>query len=253
MEQAALEFGSASFFLALLQIIWINILLSGDNAIVIALACRNLPDRQRQQGVFWGVLAAVVLRIGLTAFAVSLLQFPTLKLIGGLLLIYIGVQLVLPQQEDEGGQNIVGKDRLFDAIKTILIADLAMSVDNVIGVAGAARGDFSLLVFGLGLSIPLVIWGSKVVLLLIHRFSWIVTAGGGLLGYLAGEMIQTDSLLESFWSDELGWAGHELAWAGLILVVVLGKWLGARQPRQRAAEQATEQATHALAPSDSTH
>lgn len=225
VEGAAIEFGTSAFFIALLQIVWIDLLLSGDNSIVIALACRNLPPHQRRLGIFWGVSAAIILRVVLTAFAVSLLSIPMLKLVGGLLLIYIGVKLVLPQHEEDE-HNIEGKDKLFDAIKTIVIADFAMSLDNVIGVAGAAKGNFFLLIFGLALSIPLVVWGSKIVLMLISRFPIVIMIGGALLGYLAGEMIQTDPFLKDFWSQSVGLAGHELAWVGVVLVLALGKILG---------------------------
>ncbi|CAM8657827.1 TerC Membrane protein TerC, possibly involved in tellurium resistance [Burkholderiales bacterium] len=235
MEGAAIEFGTAAFFVALLQIVWIDLLLSGDNSIVIALACRNLPPNQRRLGIFWGVSAAIALRVILTAFAVTLLTIPMLKLVGGLLLLYIGVKLVLPQH-DEDEHEIDGKDRLFDAIKTIVIADFAMSLDNVIGVAGAAKGNFFLLIFGLALSIPLVVWGSKIVLMIISRFPVVIMAGGALLGYLAGEMIQTDPWLKDFWSDTVGLGGHELAWVGLALVLILGKLLARRAPPPPPAE-----------------
>jgi len=229
MEGAAIEFGTSAFFIALLQIIWIDLLLSGDNSIVIALACRNLPPHQRRLGIFWGVSAAIALRVILTAFAVSLLSIPMLKLVGGLLLIYIGVKLVLPQHEEDE-HHIEGKDKLMDAIKTIVIADFAMSLDNVIGVAGAAKGNFFLLIFGLALSIPLVVWGSKIVLMLISRFPIVIMIGGALLGYLAGEMIQTDPFLKDFWSQTVGLSGHELAWVGVVLVLALGKLLAKPKP-----------------------
>lgn len=229
-----MEFGSTAFWIALLQIIWIDLLLSGDNAIVIALACRNLPEKQRKLGIFWGVFAAVALRVVLTAFAVQLLEIPYLKTFGGLLLVWIGVKLVMPQAEDEG-HEIEAKDKLFAAIKTIVIADFAMSLDNVIAVAGAAKGSMFLLVFGLALSIPLVVWGSKIVLALMNRFSWIVVAGGGLLGYLAGEMIQSDPGIKDLWNVTLGLPAHSLAWIGVVLVIAVGKWLTWRQQRATPA------------------
>lgn len=229
-----MEFGSTAFWIALLQIVWIDLLLSGDNAIVIALACRNLPEKQRRLGIFWGVFAAVALRVVLTAFAVQLLEIPYLKTFGGLLLVWIGVKLVMPQAEDEG-HEIEAKDKLFAAIKTIVIADFAMSLDNVIAVAGAAKGSLFLLVFGLALSIPLVVWGSKIVLALMNRFSWIVVAGGGLLGYLAGEMIQSDPGFKDLWNVSLGLPAHVLAWIGVVLVIAVGKWLTWRQRRANPA------------------
>ncbi len=219
-----MEFGSTAFWIALLQIVWIDLLLSGDNAIVIALACRNLPEKQRRLGIFWGVFAAVALRVVLTAFAVQLLEIPYLKTFGGLLLVWIGVKLVMPQAEEDS-HEIEAKDKLLAAIKTIVIADFAMSLDNVIAVAGAAKGSLFLLIFGLALSIPLVVWGSKIVLALMSRFSWIVVAGGGLLGYLAGEMVQTDPGFKDLWTVTLPLPAHALAWAGVVLVIALGKWL----------------------------
>jgi YjbE family integral membrane protein len=229
-----MEFGSPAFWIALLQIVWIDLLLSGDNAIVIALACRNLPEKQRRLGIFWGVAAAIALRVVLTAFAVQMLTVPYLKTFGGLLLIWIGVKLVMPQAEEEG-HEIEGKDKLMAAIKTIVIADFAMSLDNVIAVASAAKGSMFLLIFGLALSIPLVVWGSKLVLAMMNRFSWIVVAGGGLLGYLAGEMIQTDPGFNNLWTTDLGLPAHTLAVIGVILVIAVGKFLAKRQESEREA------------------
>ncbi len=229
-----MEFGSTAFWIALLQIVWIDLLLSGDNAIVIALACRNLPEKQRRLGIFWGVTAAILLRVVLTAFAVQLLEIPYLKTFGGLLLVWIGIKLVMPQAEDEG-HEIEAKDKLLAAIKTIVIADFAMSLDNVIAVAGAAKGSMFLLIFGLALSIPLVVWGSKIVLALMNRFSWIVVLGGGLLGYLAGEMIQGDPGLKDLWTTTLAIPAHSLAWIGVVFVIALGKFLTWRQQKATAA------------------
>jgi YjbE family integral membrane protein len=226
-----MEFGSPAFWVALLQIIWIDLLLSGDNAIVIALACRNLPEKQRRLGIFWGVSAAILLRVVLTFFALQLLEIPYLKLLGGALLIWIGVKLIVPQAE-EGEHHIEAKDKLFAAIKTIVIADFAMSLDNVIAVAGAAKGSTLLLVFGLALSIPLVVWGSKIVLTLLNRFKWLIIAGGGLLGYLAGEMIQTDPALRDFWSVSLALPAHALSLAGVVLVVAIGSFITWKAKRQ---------------------
>lgn len=229
-----MEFGSTAFWIALLQIVWIDLLLSGDNAIVIALACRNLPEKQRKRGIFWGVFAAIALRVVLTAFAVQLLEIPYLKTFGGLLLVWIGVKLVMPQHEDEG-HDIEAKDKLMAAIKTIVIADFAMSLDNVIAVASAAKGSMFLLIFGLALSIPLVVWGSKIVLALMSRYSWIVVAGGGLLGWLAGEMLQADPGFKQFWNVTLALPSHSLAIIGVVLVIGLGKYLTMRQNARRAA------------------
>lgn len=177
------------------QIILIDILLGGDNAIVIALACRNLPHHMRMKGILWGTFGAIAIRVVLIGFAVTLLQVPYLKIVGGLLLLWIGVKLLA--DTDEGHGEIEGSDRLFTAIKTIVIADLVMSVDNVIAVASAAEQagehQMALVVFGILVSIPIIIWGSTLVLKLMERFPIIITFGAGLLGWLAGGMLVSDT------------------------------------------------------------
>jgi YjbE family integral membrane protein len=217
------EFVSPQFWVAALEIIVINILLSGDNAVVIALACRNLPKKQRTLGIFWGVIGAVVLRILLTFFAVQLLTLPYLQLVGAALLIWIGIKLVA---EDEGdGAEVAASDRLISAVKTVIVADLVMSVDNVIGVAGAAKGSLSLLIFGLVVSIPLVVVGSQLIMKLIERFPWIVIAGGGLLGYIAGEIATADTAVKP-WIDGSAPSLHYIAPAvGVVVVVAVGVWM----------------------------
>ena len=212
-----MEFGTPQFWLAGIEIIVINILLSGDNAVVIALACRNLPAHQRRWGVFWGAGGAIALRIVLTFFAISLLDLPWLKIIGGVLLLWIGVKLIADDGGD--GHEVKASDQLFAAVRTIVVADLVMSLDNVIGVAAAAKGSLFLLVFGLVVSIPLVIVGSQLIMKAIERFPMLVMAGGGLLGYVAGEMAVTDNAVS-------GWIeahAHWLHWAlpvGCILLVI---------------------------------
>ena len=186
-----MEFGTATFWLALAQIIWVNILLSGDNAVVIALAARSLPPKQQKQAIQIGSGAAIVMRIVLTLVAAQLLQLPWLKLIGALLLVYIGVTLLLP--EDEGDGDGKGANAgMVAAVRTILIADLVMSLDNVIAVAAAAKGNTTLLVAGLAISIPLVIFGSTLLLKVIERFPFIVWLGAALLGFIAGEILVDD-------------------------------------------------------------
>lgn len=218
-----MDFASPQFWVAGLQIIIINILLSGDNAVVIALACRNLPPKQRKMGIFWGVVGAVVLRVILTFFAVTLLTLPYLQLIGAALLLWIGIKLVA---EDEGeSHEIEASDRLFAAVKTVIIADLVMSIDNVIGVAGAAKGSLVLLIFGLVISIPLVVLGSQLIMKLIERFSWLVIAGGGLLGYIAGEIAVADTAVKP-WIDANAPILHYVSPAvGTVIVVAVGLWL----------------------------
>ena len=218
-----MEFGSPQFWVAGFEIIVINILLSGDNAVVIALACRNLPRKQRTLGIFWGVVGAVVLRVILTFFAVQLLLLPYVQLIGAVLLVWIGIKLVA---EDEGeGEEIEASDKLISAIKTVIVADLVMSLDNVIGVAAAAKGSLLLLVFGLVISIPLVVIGAQLIMKLIERLPWLVIAGGGLLGYIAGEIAVADTAVKP-WVDERMPLLHYVAPAvGVLIVVVVGVWL----------------------------
>ncbi|MGE5730843.1 MAG: TerC family protein [Gemmatimonas sp.] len=223
-----IEFATPQFWAAALEIVVINILLSGDNAVVIALACRNLPARQRILGIFWGVIGAVVLRIILTFFATRLLTMPWLQLIGAVLLLWIGVKLIA---EEEGGEpNVAASDRLLAAVKTVIVADLVMSLDNVIGVAAAAKGSLLLLIFGLAVSIPLVVAGSQIIMKLIARVPLLVQAGGGLLGWIAGEIATTDVVVKP-WIDatapDLHWIAP-VAGAGFVIV---GGWLLARQRR----------------------
>ena len=192
-----MEFLATIDWAVIAQIIMIDILLGGDNAVVIALACRNLHPNQRRKGIMWGTAGAIILRIALVAFAVTLLQIPFLKFTGGILLLWIGYKLMV-QSEDDGGHELEASDKLWAAVKTIIVADIAMSVDNVIAIAGAAgqvdaaHHQFGYIVFGLLVSIPLIVGGSQIVLYLIDRFPWIVTLGAGLLGWIAGGMIFSD-------------------------------------------------------------
>ena len=221
-----MEFGTPQFWLAGLEIIVINILLSGDNAVVIALACRNLPDNQRRWGIFWGAGGAIVLRIVLTFFAISLLNLPYLKIIGAVLLLWIGVKLIA--SDDEEGHEVHASDRLFSAVRTIVIADLVMSLDNVIGVAAAAKGSLVLLIFGLVLSIPLVIVGSQLIMKAIERYPILVMAGGGLLGYVAGEMAVTDTAVEPWINANMAWLHWALPIACIALVIGVARLLQMR-------------------------
>ncbi len=239
---------SPAFWVALGQIIIIDILLGGDNAVVIALACRKLPPAQRTKGIIWGTFGAIVLRVILIAFAMTLLTVPFIKLVGAILLIWIGVKLLAPDDEAHG--DIQGSDKLFAAIKTIIVADLVMSVDNVIAIAGAAQNagehSFLLVVLGLLISIPIIVWGSTLVIKLMARFPLIITLGGMLLGWIAGGMLVTDPAFVNpdkwLWmpklgtvyekgmaviSDTLYWAAHI---AGALLVLAIGKWVASRRP-----------------------
>ncbi len=215
------------FWLDVGKIIVIDLLLSGDNAVVIALACRNLPVEQRKKGILFGVAGAIILRIVLTFFAVGLLSLPYLKLVGAMLLGWIGIKLILPEEE-HGLDNIKADTRLFGAVKTIIVADFIMSLDNVLGVAAAAHGNATLLVFGLLVSIPLIAWSSQLVLKLIDRFPIIIYAGGTLLGYVAGEMLVSEPLFNSL--VEVQHYLHSLIPVfGALLVLVTGKWLAMRK------------------------
>ena len=193
-----MEFLANLNWIAVGQIILIDILLGGDNAIVIALACRNLPAKLRMKGIVWGTLGAIAIRIALIAFAVTMLELPYLKLIGGLLLLWIGVKLL---NEDEGHADVGGSDRLWGAVKTVIVADLVMSLDNVIAIASAAeqagQHQMALVVFGIVVSIPIIVWGSTLVLKLMEKFPVIVTLGAALLGYIAGGMIFSDVGVQS--------------------------------------------------------
>ena len=229
------------FWVGLGQIILINIVLSGDNAVVIALAARSLPPRQQKLAVFWGAGAAVVMRIILTVVAVELLRYPYLKIVGALLLFWIAVKLLMPEDGDDG--DVESSDNLWSAIKTILIADLVMSLDNVIAVAAAAKGSLLLLVLGLAISIPLVVFGATLLMKLMDRWPIIITIGAGLLGWVAGEMIVTDPLIRE-WVDASAAYLHWVAPAtGVAFVVLFGKWIAARAEAARpevidlAAEQ----------------
>ncbi len=219
---------TSQFWVDVFKIIVIDLLLSGDNAVVIALACRNLPTEQRKKGITYGVVGAIGLRVVLTFFAVSLLSLPYLKLVGALLLIWIGIKLILPEEDEHGEGNVKADTHLWGAVKTIIIADFVMSLDNVLGVAGAAHGNAMLLVFGLLVSIPLIAWSSQLVLKLIDRFPFIIYAGGALLGYVAGEMLIGEALFK-----EMVEARHALHWLVpslcAVLVLVLGKWLALRK------------------------
>lgn len=222
---------SSLFWLAVGQIILIDIVLSGDNAVVIALACRNLSPEQRAKGIFWGVAGAVGLRVLLTVFAALVMNLPWLKLVGGLLLLWIAVKLMLP--EDEDGHDIEASGNLWGAVKTIIVADFVMSLDNVIAVAGAAHGSLVLLLFGLAVSIPLIVWSSQVILQWMERWPSIVLFGAGLLGYVAGQMIFSDPGVLAMLPPLPDWSGKLAGALGAMLVVGLGRWL----EQQRLARQ----------------
>lgn len=217
------------YIVPILQIIWIDLLLSGDNAVVIALACRGLPPAQRRIGILLGAGAAVGLRVAFTGVTSTLIGIPGLKLVSGLLLFWIAIKLLT--EEDEGHGEIKEADNLWKAVWTIVVADVVMSLDNVIAITAAAKGAWSLIIFGLVLSIPLVIWGSQLVLALISRFPAIVWAGAALLGWIAGEIMIADVLVpESIQKGPL----HYVAPVAGVLIVLGAGWLFRR--RSAAAE-----------------
>jgi len=226
------EFLTAHFWFAVGQIIMIDILLGGDNAVVIALACRQLPVHQRLKGILWGTAGAIVLRVILIAFALTLLQVPFLKLVGAALLLWIGVKLLLPQDEN-GHNSIQASDKLWAAVKTVIIADLVMSIDNVIAIAGAATGAGSqhqlpLVIFGLLVSVPIIIWGSQLVLKLMDRFPVIITAGGMLLGWIAGTMAHSDPAVQNYLPQSMVWQ-YGFGLLGAVCVLAMGATLKKRR------------------------
>jgi YjbE family integral membrane protein len=215
------------FWTALLKIIGVNIILSGDNAVVIALAARSLPPAQQKRAIFWGSAAAIVMRIVLTMFAVALLQFAWLKIVGSVLLLWIGVKLLADGDDDEGG--IKSHSSMFDAIKTILIADLVMSLDNVIAVAAAAKGDWLLVMIGLAISIPLIIYASTILIKVMEKYPVVITIGAALIGWVAGEMAWDEQVIKPFTSQFPHWFEYLAAALGASLVVGTGKYLSGRK------------------------
>ena len=232
-----------AFWVGLAKIIGVNIVLSGDNAVVIALAARSLPPKQQKQAIIWGSAAAIIMRVILTVFAVALLTLPWLKLIGAALLLWIGVKLLVPEH---GGEDISASDSLVAAIKTILIADLVMSLDNVIAVAAAAGGSLTLLVLGLAISIPLVVFGATMLIKVMERWPIIITIGAALLGFVAGEMAITDPAIGGWVKATFELVNGKPVVAGLSLevlcglagaafVVVVGLWIAKRKEAATAA------------------
>lgn len=214
---------TADFWIGLFNIILINILLSGDNAVVIALAARNLPPREKKLAIFYGSGAAVVLRIVLTVVAAKLLELPFLQIIGGVLLLWIGVQLLAEDDDGEEGET-KEHSNLRSAIITILIADLVMSLDNVIGVAAAAKGSMILLVLGLAISIPLIVFSSSLMMTLMARFPLIITLGAALIGWVSGEAAIHDSAIRD-WVAETPILSYAVPSLCAVFVVVVGKYL----------------------------
>jgi YjbE family integral membrane protein len=227
---------TSEFWIGLMKIIWINIILSGDNAVVIALAARSLPAEQQRKAIMFGSGAAVVLRVALTVVAAKLLEVSYLQIVGGLLLLWIGAQLLSEDDEEEGGEAT--QSTMGAAIRTILIADLVMSLDNVIGVAAAAKGSMTLLILGLAISIPLVVFGSSMMIKLMTRFPIVVTFGACLIGWVGGETIASDVALREFASAN-PWLHYTAATAGALAVLAIGKFF---QKKHAASEENHETA-----------
>ena len=227
------EIGQTAFWVSLLQIMWINILLSGDNAVVIAMACRGLRPRQRLWGMILGAGVAVLLRIVFTVFVAALMLLPWLKIVGGLALFYIAAKLLVPEEADENETEAT--EHLWRAVKIVAIADIIMSLDNVIAIAAAAKGNMALLVIGLAISIPLIVAGAAVIMALLDRFPILVWAGAALLGWIVGEVIATDPVIERYLEPRLGAEGFHYvvlfaALLGAILVLIVGAlWRRSKQ------------------------
>jgi YjbE family integral membrane protein len=215
------------FWISVLKIVLIDLALAGDNALVIALAVRTLPARQQLLGRIWGTVGAVALRLGFIFIVTYLLAIPLLQVVGGLLLVWIALKLVLQSDGHEGAQVRQGTT-LLGAIWIIIVADVIMSLDNVIGVAGAAEGDMRLVVFGIALSIPIVVWGSGVLARLMNRYPWIILVAGGILGEVAGKMMLHDQFVTSRFGAASGGVEAVLR-IGLALVIVLVGWLVIRR------------------------
>jgi YjbE family integral membrane protein len=227
------EVGQTAFWVALLKIMWINILLSGDNAVVIAMACRGLPHRKRVWGMVLGAGVAVLLRIVFTGVVASLMLLPYLKLIGGIALFYIAAKLLVPDDPDE--DEVEAVEHLWRAVRIVAIADIIMSLDNVIAIAAAAQGNMALLVIGLAISIPLIIAGAALIMALLDRFPILVWAGAALLGWIVGEVIATDPVIQGYLEPRLGADGFHYitlfaALIGAILVLAVGgMWRRSKQ------------------------
>lgn len=227
---------------AVWQIIMIDILLGGDNAVVIAMACRNLPIQQRSKGIFWGTAGAIALRVVLITFAVMLLDLPFLKVVGAALLLWIGVKLLIPEFDNH--EKIEGSSKLLGAIKTIIVADCVMSFDNVIAIAGAAQQAHEahqtlLVIFGLLVSVPFIVCGSQVVLRLLDRFPLIIYFGGALLGWIAGGMVVSDGYVSTHWPEYSFMMHYPACIAGALIVVVVGHFIARKKRREHTAKQKT--------------
>jgi len=238
------EMGTPAFWVALLKIMWINILLSGDNAVVIAMACRGLPHRQRLWGMVLGAGVAVVLRILFTGVVASLMLLPWLKIVGGVALFYIAAKLLVPEDPDE--DETEATEHLWRAVRIVAVADIIMSLDNVIAIAAAAGGNMALLVIGLAVSIPLIVAGAALIMALLDRYPILVWAGAALLGWIVGEVIVTDPVIQGYLEPKFGAEGFHYimlfcALIGAILVLAVGgMWRRSKLNGQKKSEQPAE-------------
>ncbi len=228
-----MEVETGTFMVQLLKIMWINILLSGDNAVVIALACRGLPADQRKWGIILGAGVAIVLRILFTGIVATLMNLPWLKLIGALLLFWIAVQLLVENTDEN---DIKESHTIWGAVRVVAIADLVMSLDNVVAIAAAAGGNWTLIIIGLGISIPLIVFGAQLVILMLERWPWLVWIGAALLGWVAGELIVDEQALQGFFK---GWnqavVHYGIPAIGAAIVVAIGYALKMRHKEEPGA------------------
>jgi len=234
------EIGQPSFWVAVVKIMWINILLSGDNAVVIAMACLGLPPRQRLWGMILGAGVAVLLRIVFTVVIAQLMALPFLKLVGGLALFYIAAKLLVPEEGDDNEVEAV--EHLWRAVRIVVVADIVMSLDNVIAIAAAAQNNYALIIIGLAISIPLIVAGAAMIMALLERYPILVWAGAGLLGWIVGQVIATDPFIEGYLTNNFGAeVAHQVEYAAAVLGVVLvllvgGMWRRAHQRQHQPAE-----------------
>jgi YjbE family integral membrane protein len=228
------------FWVSLGEIIVVNIILSGDNAVVIALASRNLPARHRNRAIVWGSAGAIALRFVFCFFVATLMSIAFLKLIGSVLLLWIGVKLLMPEGEGEDEKGVAAPSNVWNAIRTIVVADAVMSLDNAIAIAAAARDDYLLIAIGLVISIPLIVFGSQLVLKVMGRFPILVTIGAGLIGWIAGEIAVTDPAVADTVEEYGEWPHLAAKIAGAAVVVTIGKILAGRAHRRRLADLAAK-------------
>jgi YjbE family integral membrane protein len=235
-----LTIDTPEFWIALGQIIWINALLSGDNAVVIAMACRSLPPQQRKLGMLLGAGVAIGLRIVFTLIIVALMGIPYLKVVGALALLYIAVDLILPKHDEDGG--VKASDNVWRAVGTIAVADVVMSLDNVIAIAGVAGDHWGLLITGLVISIPMIIAGSAIILKVIDKFPVVVWAGAALLGFVAGEMLISDVAIVGHFGEEFVHSWETTLAIGLAVAVVAIGWVITRMRAKKQSEHITHTA-----------